>query len=202
MAQPDIKYSASEYLAMERRSETKSEFLNGRIYAMAGASRSHNVLVSNLVTRLNSALLGKPCETYPSDMRVRVSETGLYTYPDITVVCGQPEFEDGVFDTLLNPQMLVEVLSPSTADYDRGAKFEHYRSLPSVQEILLVDQERVHIVHYQRRDDGTWILSETRDLAASISLSSLSVELAIAEIYDRVSFEEDAGPRAMVSGIS
>lgn len=199
MAQPDIKYTASEYLALERQSETKSEFLDGRIYGMAGASRRHNLIVLNIGGELRGSLRGRPCETYPSDMRVKVSVTGLYTYPDVTVVCGEPEFEDAAIDTLLNPRLLVEVLSPSTADYDRGAKFEHYRSLPSVQEVLLVDQDRVHVMHYQRQEDGNWLLSETREIETSIRLSSLDVQLTLAEVYARVAFDVETGPRELAS---
>lgn len=200
MAQPDIKYTAGEYLAMERESAEKHEFLDGNIYVMAGASRRHNLIVLNLGGELRNALRGRPCETYPSDMRVRVSATGLYTYPDVTVVCGEPEFEDDAVDTLLNPTVLVEVLSPSTADYDRGAKFEHYRSLPSVREILLVDQDRVHVMRYQRQDDGNWLLSETREVTDSIELSSLAVELELSEVYARVQFDGESGPRQVTAG--
>ena len=202
MAQPDIKYTASEYLAMERASAEKHEYLDGGIYAMAGASVRHNRITLNIGSELRSALRGSPCEAFPSDLRVRVSATGLYTYPDVSVVCGEPEFEDDAVDTLLNPTVLVEVLSPSTADYDRGAKFEHYRALPSVQEILLVDQDRVHVMHYRRQDDGTWLLAETREIDDTIRLPSLDVELKLSETYARVEFSADAGPRALKTGQS
>lgn len=200
MAQPQAKYTAAEYLAKEREATEKHELLDGQVFAMAGASRRHNLIVLNLGSELRNALRGRPCETYPSDMRVNVSATGLYTYPDISVVCGEPEFEDGSVDTLLNPTVLVEVLSPSTADYDRGAKFEHYRALPSIREFLLVDQHRAHVMHYRRQDDGTWLLAETRDLGDTIQLPSLDVELKMAEIYARVDFSGDSGPRELRTG--
>lgn len=189
MAQPGPKYSAAEYLAHEREAEEKHEFYDGEIFAIAGANRRHNLIVVNLCGELRSALRGRPCETYLTDMRVKVSATGLYTYPDVTVVCGEPEFEDDVFDTLLNPQVIVEVLSPSTADYDRGAKFGHYRSLPSVREILLVDQERVHVVHTRRQEDDSWLLSDFRDAESTLRLTSLDVELKLSDVYDRVDFD-------------
>lgn len=194
MAEPQVKYTAAEYLALERESEEKHEFLDGQIYAMAGASQRHNLITLNLGAELRAALRGGPCETYTNDMRVKVSKTGLYSYPDVTVVCDKPEFDDEVLDTLLNPLVLIEVLSPSTADYDRGAKFAHYRSLASVQEILHVDQESVHLVHYRRQDDETWLLSETKNLEGSIELPVLGVEIGLARIYERVEFEETPAP--------
>lgn len=194
MAQAQVKYTASEYLALEREAVEKHEFLDGQIYAMAGASVRHNRITLNIGGELRAALRGSRCEAFPSDLRVRVSATGLYTYPDISVVCGEPEFEDDGVETLLNPTVLVEVLSPSTADYDRGAKFEHYRALPSMREYLLVDQHRAHVMHYRRQDEGTWLLAETRDLDDAIRLPSLDIELKMSEIYARVEFS--AGQRA------
>lgn len=191
MAQPRARMTPAEYLAFERAAETKHEYYDGEIFAFAGASREHNLVSGNLFAELHLRLRGKPCETYSSDMRVKVEASGLYTYPDIVAVCGEPRFEDEVFDTLLNPTFLVEVLSPSTADYDQGAKFGHYREIPALREVLFVAQDEVHVMRYVRRDDDTWILSETRDLEATLELTSLGVELAVAETYARVPLEAD-----------
>ena len=150
-AMPKPLLTPEEYLARERRAETKSEYLRGEVFAMAGASRAHNLIASNAAGELRQQLRDRPCEVYPSDMRVKVSPSGLYTYPDVTVVCGEPQFEDAEVDTLLNPKVLVEVLSPSTADYDRGGKFTHYRRLPSLQEYVLISQDRPLVEHYVAR---------------------------------------------------
>lgn len=140
--------SAQEYLELERRAATKSEFFAGEIFAMTGASRDHNLIVANLVRELTLELKGRPCETYPSDMRVKVNATGLYTYPDLAVVCGPPQFDDEQKDTLLNPTLIVEVLSISTEAYGRGKKFAHYRKIGSLAEVLLVSQDKPHVDRY------------------------------------------------------
>jgi len=170
---------------MERRSETRSEYLDGEIFAMTGASERHNLLAGNLYTAFRAQLRPRGCRVYVSDMRVKVSATGLYTYPDVTVVCGQPRFEDAEVDTLVNPQVIVEVLSKSTEDYDRGTKFVHYRSLPSLTEYLLVAQDRVHVEHHLRQSEG-WLLTETDRLEDVLELPSVGARLEIAEVYDGV----------------
>ena len=177
------------YLALEREASHKSEYFAGEMFAMSGASRRHNLISLNFGAELRAQLRHQPCEVYTSDMRVKVSPTGLYTYPDVVVVCGEPAFEDAMGDTLLNPTVLVEVLSQSTEDYDRGRKLEHYRSLPSLQEYLLVSQERAHIVHYVRHSDVSWLLSDTSGLESSISLQAIGCEVALSEIYAKVRFE-------------
>jgi len=139
-ALPKPFVTPEQYLEIERKADYKSEYHSGQVFAMAGASREHNLLVGSIVRRLGNLLDGRPCETYPSDMRVLVSATGLYTYPDVSVACGEPEFLDGSLDVLLNPLLIVEVLSPSTESYDRGAKFALYQRLPSLQEYVLVSQ--------------------------------------------------------------
>jgi Uma2 family endonuclease len=156
---------------------------------MSGASRQHNLISLNIGAELRAQLRDRPCEVYTSDMRVKVSLSGLYTYPDVVVVCEEPAFEDTVGDTLLNPTLLVEVLSKSTADYDRGSKFEHYRTLASLQEYLLVAQEKSHVVHYVRQSDLAWLLEETHDSAATIRLPSIGCDLALAEVYAKVRFD-------------
>ena len=189
MAQPQRRLTPSEYLELERRASFRSEYLDGELFAMAGASRRHNLITLNVGAELRAALRERPCEVYPSDMRLKVPATDLYTYPDVAVVCGEPEFEDSELDTLINPTVLVEVLSPSTADYDRGAKFGHYRTLSSLREILFIAQDEVHVLQYVRRDDGTWLLSETRNPEGALLLRSIDAELRVAEIYAKVRFD-------------
>lgn len=194
MAQPQQTTSIepSEYLALERASEDRHEYLDGQMFAMSGASRRHNLITTNLVVSLHTRLVDRPCEVYSSDMRVKVSTTGLYTYPDVVVTCGEPRFEDDEVDTLLNPTALVEVLSPSTADYDRGQKFEHYRALDSSATVLFVAQDRPSVLRCERRAGDerqgmdSWVLSEFRDLQGSISMPDLGIELALTEIYSKV----------------
>ncbi len=197
MAQPQEHRTPVEYLALERQAATRSQYLGGQIFAMAGASRQHNLITGNVVRELGACLRRTPCEVYPSDMRVKVSSTGLYTYPDVSVVCEEPEFEDSELDTLLNPTLLVEVLSKSTADYDQGQKFEHYRTLSSLREILFVAQDSVHLVHYRRQSDDTWILSETRDPEHRLVLASIEVEIPLTEVYAKVRFKGSSGPKAV-----
>jgi Uma2 family endonuclease len=190
MAQPQPRTAPAEYLALEREAEHRSEYLDGEIFAMAGASRRHNLICLNVGAELRDQLRRRPCEVYVHDMRVKVSATGLYTYPDAVAVCEEPQFEDAELDTLLNPTLLVEVLSPSTADYDRGAKFEHFRTLPSLQEVLFVSQDEVHVLHYVRQPADTWILSESWDVDGVVSLPSIRAELRIAEVYAKVAFDD------------
>lgn len=176
-----------KYLALERKAKVKSEFFNGRIYAMAGASREHNLITVNISGELHSQLREKPCELYVNDMRLKVSPTGLYTYPDIAVVCDAPRFEDLHSDTLLNPIVLIEVLSPSTEAYDRGEKFAHYRRLESLQEYILITQERVRVELYLRQGEQ-WLLTEMSTLDDVVHLKSIGCELPLREIYAKITF--------------
>lgn len=180
--------SVAEYLARERRATTKSEYYRGEIFAMAGASREHNLIAGNLVRLVGNELLERPCEVYPADMRVKISATGLYTYPDVTVVCGEPQFEDHHGDVLLNPTVLFEVLSESTEAYDRGTKSSQYRQLPSLQELVLVAQDRYSVERLTRQPDGGWLLTEWTSAADVMSLESIGVRVALAEIYRRIEF--------------
>ncbi len=179
-----------EYLALERAADYKSEYFNGEIFAMTGASRKHNLIAVNVVAALHPQLRKRPCEIYTSDMRVKVNATGLYTYPDVTVVCETPLLEDHWKDTLLNPTLLVEILSKSTAGYDRGEKFEHYRKLPSLAEYLLIAQDKHHVEHYARQPDNQWLLSETNDSQATIDLPSIVCRLMLADVYDKVEIDD------------
>jgi Uma2 family endonuclease len=175
-----------EYLLLERASETKHEYYAGEMFAMGGASRAHVLIVGNLIASLTIQLRGKPCEVLGTDMRVKVNSTGLYTYPDISVACGDIKFEDRNLDTLLNPLVIMEVLSPSTEAYDRGKKFEKYRQLESLQEYLLVAQDRAHVEHYRRQNDGKWELSEASDLDSSLLLPSIECQILLRDVYDKV----------------
>ena len=178
-----------EYLARERKALTKSEYRNGRIYAMPGASRAHNLIVANTLVEIHLQLRNRSCEVYPSDMRVKVSTAGLYTYPDVVVVCDEPQFDDTHFDILLNPTVLIEVLSPSTAAYDRGEKFASYQKLDSLCEYVLVSQDRVRVEHYLRQDQK-WNLTEFRSLDNVFQLVSIGCELSLQAIYAKVQFSQ------------
>jgi len=190
-AVPKPFLAPQEYLARERRAETKSEYLRGEVFAMSGASREHNLIAGNVNRELSQQLRERECEVYPGEMRVKVSPSGLYTYPDVTVVCSAPEFEDAEVDTLLNPKVLVEVLSPSTADYDRGGKFTHYRRLPSLHEYVLISQDRPLVEHYVRQGQDEWLLTEQSCLQDTLVLPSIQCQLPLSEIYLKVRWEAD-----------
>ena len=179
-----------EYLALERKAEYKSEYLHGEIFAMTGASRKHNLVTGNILAELNRQLRGKPGEVYASKMRVKVTATGLYTYPDVVVVCGEPKFEDEYVDTLLNPTLLVEVLSQSTERYDRIAKSSYYRTLDSLAEHLLVAQDEVRLEQYVKQANGQWLLFECSSLDKVVELPSISCSLALGDVYDKVSLDK------------
>lgn len=189
--QPQVGLSPEEYLARERRAEIKSEYHDGEVFAMSGASRAHNLIVTNFVRELSLRLRDRDCEVYPSDMRVKVDPTGLYTYPDVIVVCGEPAFEDEHIDTLLNPTLLIEVLSESTEASDRGKKFEHYRKLETLQGVVLVTQDEAHAERFTRQPDGQWLLGEASGLEAALHLASIDVTLPLADIYDKVLFDDE-----------
>lgn len=180
-------YTPDEYLRLERAADHKSEFVNGRIYAMSGASRWHNFIAGSVYAELRAQLRGRPCEVYSSDMRVKVSASGLYTYPDVSALCGEALLEDSHNDTLLNPSVIVEVLSASTASYDRGEKFAHYRSLDSVREYILISQNLPRVEQYVRTGE-LWMLNAINGLDASVSIETLGCTLALADIYERVEF--------------
>jgi Uma2 family endonuclease len=186
-SQPRTRLTPEEYLAVERKAEYKSEYLDGEMVAMVGASRRHNLIVTNITRELSQQLKTKPCEVYPNDMRVRVPGTSLYTYPDVVVVCGEPKFEDEYVDTLLNPTLIVEVLSESTESYDRGKKFGYYRMMDSLNEYLLIAQDEYRIEQYTRLETGRWLLAEARSLEASVESPSIQCSLSLKEVYDRVS---------------
>ncbi|MFS8071752.1 MAG: Uma2 family endonuclease, partial [Byssovorax sp.] len=171
-------WTPEEYLAWERSSDEKHEYFDGEVFAMAGASEEHNLIVTNIVATLWIALRQRPCKVYPSDLRVKIPSTGLYTYPDASVLCDRPEFEDDAADTLLNPQIIFEVLSDSTEDYDRGTKFKHYRSIPSFREYVLVSQTEILVEHSIRQEDGSWLLRD-HGAGGRLVLASIGCEIAV-----------------------
>lgn len=188
-------HTPQQYLEMERRAERKSEYINGCIYAMSGASREHNLITVNLTREISARLRGQPCEVYTNDMRVQVSETGLYTYPDVVVVCGEPQFEDAHFDTLLNPTVLIEVLSPSTASYDHNEKAAHYHRLASLRDYVMIAQNRMRVEHHTRRDEG-WLFTERDAPDDVLHLASIGCDLTLRDIYEKVQFPEQPAGRA------
>jgi Uma2 family endonuclease len=178
-------YTPEEYLALEETAEYKSEYFKGQIFAMAGGSANHSRIVSSVNALLFLSLRGRGCETFNSDMRLLVKANGLYTYPDAMVVCGKPAFLEGRTDTLTNPIVIVEVLSKSTQDYDRGQKFELYRALPTLQEYVIIHQDRVYIEHYRKLLNGRWELSELTEQNDLLLIHSLKIELSLPLIYER-----------------
>ncbi|MDQ2695363.1 MAG: Uma2 family endonuclease [Pseudomonadota bacterium] len=180
------RFTPEEYLTLERQSETKSEYFAGEIFAMVGAREPHNLIVTNCVRELSTQLKDRPCRVYSNDMRVKVDATGLYTYPDVVVMCGEPRFDDNRRDTLLNPVAIIEVLSESTEAYDRGKKFGHYRKLEGLAEYLLIAQDKPHVEHYVRQPDGQWLFSEADGLDGVVLLPSIECRLALAEVYHKV----------------
>lgn len=153
---------------------------------MTGASREHNLIAANIIISVGQQLKVRPCELYPSDMRVFIPATNKYTYPDVVAVCGEPRFEDAEVDTLLNPMLIVEVLSDSTEAYDRGKKFRDYRSIESLTEYLLVSQDESRIEQYVRQSDGNWLLTEKRFLEDVLTLVTLECTLVLRDVYDKV----------------
>jgi Uma2 family endonuclease len=177
-----------EYLEIERKAEFKSEYYNGAMFAIAGGSLPHGVIGINLGRELSLQLELEPCTVYSSDVRVRVLPSGMYTYPDLTVVCGEPQYDDDQRDTLVNPVVLFEVLSDSTRDYDRGQKFEFYRAIPSLREYIVVAQHRPDVEQWTRQDETHWLLSEYNDLSQSVHFTSIKCVLALSEVYLKVKF--------------
>lgn len=191
-AQPCTFLTEEAYLQQERTGTQKHEYFAGRIYAMAGASEAHNLLALNIAALLRAHVRGRPCRAYPSDMRVKIVQTGLYTYPDFTLVCGTSNFlHPDKRDTLLNPTVIIEILSPSTESYDRGEKFQHYRTIETLQEYILVAQNKYHIEHFMRHEQHEWRLADVIGSEASLQLRALQVSIPLRAIYEDVSFGLD-----------
>ena len=184
--QPRNFLTPEEYLALERQAECKSEYVAGEMFAMAGASRQHNLIVAGIIRVLGNQLLEQDCNVYPSNMRVKIGKIEKYTYPDVAVACGTEEFEDGGNDTLLNPVMIIEVLSESTEAYDRGRKFEHYQYLESLSEYILVAQEPYRIEQYVRQNDQTWTYRAFHSVNDVVPLEAIRCHLALREVYAKI----------------
>ena len=183
------RITPQEYLIRERQAPIKSDFYQGEIFAMGGGSANHSLIAANFVREAGNALKDKPCIVFNSDLRVQVQSTGLYTYPDATIVCGELLFDDDHRDTLLNPTVIVEVLSDSTEKYDRGKKSNHYRQIASLKELILIAQDRSHVERFTRQPNGDWLFHEQKELTADFELKSLGISIAISELYRGVTFE-------------
>ena len=192
-AQPKQKYiSEEEYLEMEAVSPVKHEYFDGEVFQMAGASYRHNVAAGNIYASLHLQLRKRDCVPFQNDMRLFVEKSRLYTYPDVMVVCGKPEIKKYKgLDNLMNPTLIVEVLSPTIADYDKGAKFDHYRTIESLREYILVWQDKKRVARYTKRTDGSWTLNDFIGEDAEIELISIGSRLAIEDIYDKIDFDTD-----------
>lgn len=194
---PKTRMTSQEYLAQERQAEFRSEFYRGETFAMAGASRSHNLIAGNIFATIHGQITSRDCEVYQGDMRVKVSASGLYVYPDVVVACEQPKFEDAQLDTLLNPRVLVEVLSKTTESYDRGTKWRHYQTLPELREYVLVSQACALVEVYRRTADGhrtageQWLYGAYHEPSQPIILDSIDCRLQLDQIYAKVSFEPE-----------
>ena len=182
--------SPEEYLKMEEASPVRHEYFNGEIFQMAGASERHNNIAGNIHGELYNQLKNRNCKVYQNDMRLYVEKEEIYVYPDVMVVCGKPEIKKyKSLDNILNPVLIVEVLSPTTANYDKGAKFEQYRTIESFKEYLLVSQDAKKVMRYTKQPDGSWILMDFIGEMTEIELFSIECALAIDDIYDKVDFE-------------
>ena len=188
--------SVEEYLRIERTALRKSEYFNGEMTEMTGVSREHNLIVANLLAMLATQMHDRPYEVYPSEMRVKVSSTGLYTYPDVIVADAEPAFEDREVDTFLNPIILVEVLSKSTESYDRGRKFSHYQKIPSLKEYVLVSQYECRVEQYARQADGKWLYTDTTDPNGHVVFESIACRVPMEGLYHRVNFSKEEDPPA------
>jgi len=183
---PARRLTEAEYLDLERRAESKSEFFGGEMFPMAGGSPWHSLIAGNVLGELRAQLKGRPCVVFNSDLRVKVEATGLFTYPDVSVVCGPKRFFEK--DTLLNPVLVTEVLSESTEAYDRGRKFGHYRQMPSLREYLLISQSEPRLGQFIRQADGDWLLREAVGVEANLELPSLEITLKLSEVFANVEF--------------
>ena len=188
VAQPAKRLTETEYLELERHAEFKSEFFDGEVFAMSGGTPLHSQIAANLIQVIGRRLREGRCIVYTSDLRLKVEATGLLTYPDLSVVCGPLQFAAGTEDTMVNPTVIVEVLSDSTEAYDRGKKFENYRQMPSLREYLLVGQKGPRIEQFVRQESEQWLLREAAGLEATLALPSLDIKISLAEVFAGVEF--------------
>lgn len=187
----ETRLTPEQYLRLERLAETKSEFFDGEVIPMPGVSRHHNRINRDLVVEFTNQFADRPCEVFFCDMRVKIPATGSYAYPDVAVLCGEPAFEDAETDTLLNPQVIIEVLSESTEAHDRGRKLRHYRSIQSLQEYVLISQTECRIECYSRQPSGEWVYNDITDLQGTIVLHSIDCRLPVARVYRSVAFKTE-----------
>jgi Uma2 family endonuclease len=183
---PEYYLDPKDYLAIERRAEYKSEYVDGVMYARAGGSERHNLIAANLITAIGVQLRDRPCRVYPSDLKVRVPDSKRFFYPDVSIVCGETRFADDERDVVLNPVVVVEVLSESTAASDRGKKFQSYQQIESLREYLLVSQDEYVVEHFLRQDDGHWLYTKAAGLDEAIALPAVKCRLALRDVYSKV----------------
>lgn len=189
--QPKRYITEEEYLELELSSVVKHEYYNGEVYAMTGGTDAHNSVSGNAYASLHAQLRKRPCKVYNSDQKIKVLATGLHTYPDVTVICGRPEFIDRPRLTLINPMVIIEVLSPSTERYDRGMKFQNYRTIPTLQDYILISQDSHRIEHYIRQENNEWLFREAVGLEAEVIIRSIDCILTLEDVYEKVEFEQD-----------
>lgn len=198
-AETKRRYTLEEYLALERESDARLEFRDGEVFAMSGGTLGHEKVLGNAFDLFRAGLRGSECSVFGSNMQIKVPTAPPYRYADGSVTCGKVEVERfNGNDLLLNPTLLYEVLSPSTEAYDRGDKFTHYKSIPSLREYLLVAQHRPHITHFVRNDEGGWNYSEVNGLDGSLYLPSVKITLKLSDVYQDVEFETSNGPTALL----
>jgi len=194
--QPQYGYTLEEYFALEQASEIRYEYWHGEVFAMSGASLTHVQIQINLITLLRSQLRGRPCRLFSSDMRLKVPSLPPYRYPDLSAPCGEPVFElIGGLEVLINPMLIVEILSPTTEAFDRGDKFTHYKSIPSFREYLLIAQHRPHVGQYIKQSEAVWSYQEFNDLSAALSVSALDCRLVLEELFQDVVFPAISRPQ-------
>jgi Uma2 family endonuclease len=187
-AEPRSLISREAYLALERESDERHEYIAGEVFAMAGGTETHALIIGNLIAALHSPTRRRGCRIYPGDVRIAISAIDIYTFPDVSLVCGQPQHEENRRDILLNPKVVIEVLSPSTERYERGQKFHQYQHIPSLDAYILVAQELPLIEQYVRHSEQEWLYSAARGLDATLALPTLECSLALADAYDLVEF--------------
>lgn len=180
--------SPEEYLEQERKATEKHEYYQGEVFAMSGTSLEHVIISRNVMIELGNKLKGKSCQPFGSDLRMHIPPNTLYTYPDLSIICGKPELTDEHFDTATNPTVLIEILSPSTRNYDMGIKFKLYRDIPTLKEYILVDSENVYVEKHTRQADNSWLLSEIKNTGDILKIESIQVTLALRDIYEGISF--------------
>ena len=191
MAQPKRQTTEQAFLDFERGSTRKHEYFAGDVFAMAGGTITHNLIASNTLASLHGQVRGTACRVINSDMRVKIMATGLQTYPDVIILCGQPVFLDDSQDAIVNPTIVIEVLSPSTERYDRGMKSQHYRTIETLQEYLLISQDKYHIEHYRRQENGQWLFNEAIGIDARLEIPSVTCVLVFKDVYDTVNLTSE-----------